>query len=211
MGGASNYCNVYPEQGTCNQSKLIHDYKISPPNTFTTMKEEDVRIAFQNGNALFERNWPYAWPLHQNDSSAVKGNVGITALPYFPGGKSVSTMGGWHAGISTFSDNKEQAWKFIQYITSYEVQKALSIQLGWNPGREDVYEDEEVLAKMPHFAKLKDVLTNTVPRPAVPYYTQISIVLQKHINAVLARKTDVADGLEQAETEINQIINRYEK
>jgi len=39
---------------------LIHKHKVSPPNTFTEMKEEEVRIFFQQGNALFERNCPYA-------------------------------------------------------------------------------------------------------------------------------------------------------
>lgn len=37
-------------------SDLIYKFKISPLNTFTEMKEEEVRIFFQQGNALFERN-----------------------------------------------------------------------------------------------------------------------------------------------------------
>ncbi|MEJ2493106.1 MAG: extracellular solute-binding protein [Ignavibacteriaceae bacterium] len=35
---------------------LIHKYKVSPENTYTEMKEEEVRREFQKGNALFERN-----------------------------------------------------------------------------------------------------------------------------------------------------------
>jgi len=52
---------------------LIHEYGISPPNTYTEMKEKETRAFFQEGNALFERNWPYAWTLHQAPGSKVKG------------------------------------------------------------------------------------------------------------------------------------------
>ena len=71
---------------------LIHTHHISPPNTYTEMKEEEVRAFFQQGNALFERNWPYAWALHQREDSAVRGKIGIAVLPHFSGGKSVSAL-----------------------------------------------------------------------------------------------------------------------
>ncbi|HXV27364.1 MAG TPA: ABC transporter substrate-binding protein, partial [bacterium] len=88
---------------------LIWKDKISPPNTFTEMKEETVRSFFQSGNALFERNWPYAWSLHEASDSPVKGKVGMAPLPHFEDGRSVSTLGGWHIGISKFSDKKQDA------------------------------------------------------------------------------------------------------
>ena len=51
---------------------LIWEYGISPPSTYTEMQEEEVRTFFQSGNAMYERNWPYAWTLHQSDDSPVK-------------------------------------------------------------------------------------------------------------------------------------------
>ena len=98
---------------------LIHKNHISPPNTYTEMKEEEVRRFFQRGNAVFERNWPYAWKLHQSDDSPVKGKIGIAPLPHFIGGESASTLGGWHIGISCYSDRKSRAWQMLEFITSY--------------------------------------------------------------------------------------------
>ncbi len=114
---------------------LIHGADISPPNTYTEMKEEEVRMFFQQGKALFERNWPYAWSLHQRDESPVAGKIGIAPLPHFDDGHSVSTLGGWHIGISKFSDARPEAWNLVEYIVSYETQKKLTLNLGWNPGR----------------------------------------------------------------------------
>ncbi|MDD3627853.1 MAG: ABC transporter substrate-binding protein [bacterium] len=190
---------------------LIHKYKISPQNTFTEMKEEEVRTFFQQGNAVFERNWPYAWGLHNNEDSPVKGKVGIAPLPHFIDGKSVSTLGGWHIGISKYSDNPQASIKFIQFITSYDIQKKLTLELGWNPGRKDVYEDTEVLEKNPQFRELKSVFENAMPRPGIPYYTQISEVIQKNLNALLSGKGDPETVLNDTENEIQKIIDRYEK
>jgi len=189
--------------------KLIADYNISPPSTYTEMKEEEVRTFFQKGNALFERNWPYAWALHQKENSSVRGKVGIAPLPHFPSGESVSTLGGWHAGVSAFSDKKEDAWQFVEYITSAEVQKQLALKLGWNPGRRDVYTDSTIIAELPHFTELKTVFEHAQPRPLVPYYTQISEVLQRHLNSALAGKTTAEKALEAAEDEAQAIVTRY--
>ncbi|MDH5186193.1 MAG: ABC transporter substrate-binding protein [candidate division WOR-3 bacterium] len=190
---------------------LIHKYKVSPPNTFTEMKEEEVRIFFQQGNALFARNWPYAWALYQSEDSKVKGKVGITNLPYFPAGKSVATLGGWHIGISRYSDVKPQSIALIQFIVSFATQKKLAMELGWNPGRKDIYTDSEVLQRSPHFAPLRQVFENAQPRPNLPYYSQISEVLQNNINAILAGRETPEAALAKAEEEVSKIVEMYKQ
>ncbi len=189
--------------------ELIYKYKISPPNTFTEMKEEEVRQAFQRGNALFERNWPYAWKLHESDDSPVKGKVGIAPLPRFAGGESASTLGGWHIGISKYSDKKEEAWKLIQFIESYETQKKFALNLGWNPGRKDIYSDSDVVNELPHLKILKEVFEHAVSRPNLPYYTQVSDVIQRFVNACLAGNTSPGDALQIAQSELDEIIKLY--
>lgn len=190
---------------------LITKYRVSPPNTFTEMKEEEARIFFQQDNAVFERNWPYAWKLHQSEDSPVKNKIGICALPHFASGKSVSTLGGWHIGISKYSDVKMQAFEFISFVTSEKIQKKLAIELGWNPGRKDVYIDKDVLQKLPHFKKLRDVFENAYPRPNLPYYTQISEVIQKYISSVLAGTMEISKALKDADKELQKIVETYDK
>ncbi|MBD3317295.1 MAG: extracellular solute-binding protein [Chitinivibrionales bacterium] len=190
---------------------LIHKHKISPPSTYTEMKEEEVRIFFQRGNALFERNWPYAWRLHQAENSEVKGKVGIAPLPHFEGGESASALGGWHIGISRFSNRKKDARRLVGYLTSKAVQKKVVLELGWNPGRKDVYRDPEVLERFPHFTKLEKVFTNAVARPNVPYYSYLSQTLQSHLNAALAGRESPQEALAKSEKEMQATVNRYSK
>ncbi|WP_051361420.1 ABC transporter substrate-binding protein [Desulfuromonas sp. TF] len=192
------------------QRDLIHRHRISPPSTYTTMKEEEVREAFQRGNSLFERNWPYAWRLHQGEGSPVRDKVDLAPLPHFPAGTSVSTLGGWHVGISRQSDAKEESWKLLRYVVSYKTQKKLALRLGWNPGRRDLYEDSEMLAELPHFGRLRDVFDHLLPRPVLPYYTQVSSVIQRRLNAALSGQAPPQEALAAAEEQVRQIARRYQ-
>lgn len=185
---------------------LIHKQKVSPPNTYTDMKEEEVRLMFQNGNALFERNWPYAYALHNSEDSAVKGKFDIAPLPAFPGGSSASTLGGWHVGISRFSDQKPEAAQLVEYITSYEVQKELSLKLGWNPGRTAVYDDQDIIKANPHLRNLKAVFENAIPRPSVSYYSELSHIWQNSFNAALSQHLSIDEALTKADKEAGMVI-----
>jgi multiple sugar transport system substrate-binding protein len=188
---------------------LIWKYKVSPPNTYTEMREEQTRLYFQAGHALFERNWPYAWNLHQERGSEVKDKTGIAPFPAPPSGESVSTLGGWHIAISKYSEVKEQALAFVKYVTSYKGQKKMVLLLGWNPGRQDLYHDGEVLKKMPFLMQLKDIFAHARARPVVPYYPQISDIAQRWINAALAGRYTPEDALQRAEKEVAALLARY--
>ncbi|RKZ21387.1 ABC transporter substrate-binding protein [bacterium] len=208
--GNINLCSKTNIHALTFMKDLIHKYKISPPNTYTEMKEEEVRISFQNGDALFERNWPYAWKLHESNDSPVKGKIGVTLLPAFKTGKTASALGGWHIGISAYSDNKEQAWQLVKFILSYESQKRLAIDLGWNPGREDVYEDPELKHNLPHINVLKESFNHAVARPNVPYYTRLSQILQIYVNAAISGRIEPEEALKKAEEKMREIIHTYE-
>ena len=51
------------------------------PEGVLNYAEEEARGVFQSGNAVFMRNWPYAWALANAADSPVKGKVGVAVLP----------------------------------------------------------------------------------------------------------------------------------
>lgn len=65
------------------------------PEGVLNYAEEEARGVFQSGNAVFMRNWPYAWSLGNADDSSIKGKIGVTALPKGGAdGKNTGVLGG---------------------------------------------------------------------------------------------------------------------
>ncbi|MFC1770298.1 ABC transporter substrate-binding protein [Candidatus Margulisiibacteriota bacterium] len=191
---------------------LIHTSGITPKNVYTEMKEEEARRSFQRGQAVFERNWLYAWKLHNQPGSLVKDKVGVCSIPHLKTSRSASTLGGWHVGISTYSNKKAAAWKLIQFILSYESQKKLVLNVGWFPARTDIYNDKEVIKAVPHLDLITDTFTkNIVTRPNAAYYQQMSQVIQLYGNKCLANKITPQEALLKMQREIDKIIGFYAK
>jgi len=188
---------------------LIADLKISPPNTFTEMKEEEVRTMFESGNALFERNWPYAWALHQAEASQVRGRVGIAVLPRGEAGRHAAALGGWHIAVARSSDNKQAAWELVKFIVSPQAQLGFAKTLGWNPARQDVYDSPDLLAGAPHLVTLRDAFRVAVARPNLPYYSLVSRVLQARVNAAVAGTETPRDALARAQQEALAVVTTY--
>ena len=74
---------------------------------------------FPAGNAVFMRNWPYAWALLNAANSQVKGKVGVAPLPSgSAGGKHSAVLGGWQLAVSRYSKAQDAAIDLVKYLTS---------------------------------------------------------------------------------------------
>ncbi|MDH5769486.1 MAG: ABC transporter substrate-binding protein, partial [Nitrospirota bacterium] len=146
---------------------LIVKYRVTPPLVITAI-EEPTRHIFGNGKAVFMRNWPYALNIFEREGSAIKGKVGVSALPSFPGKESASTLGGWQLGINNNSRHPEEAERLIRFLTSPEVQKALALTVGYKPSRKSLYFDKDLIRVQPFLIQLHDIFMKVRSRPVTP-------------------------------------------
>jgi len=160
---------------------------ISPPSA-TSAGEEDARHVFQNGNAVFMRNWPYCWGEAQKDDSPIKGKVGITTLPTVTGEPGNGTLGGWQLALNANvpSWRRAAALKLIAYLTSLQSEVTLATSYGRNPSRKEAYQDPTLRQGAPFVADLLPVLEHAKPRPVTPYYGMLSDVLQSEFSAIVS-------------------------
>ncbi|HEY8235007.1 MAG TPA: ABC transporter substrate-binding protein [Gaiellaceae bacterium] len=130
------------------------------PRGVTSYDEEGARNVFAAGNAMFMRNWPYAYSANQ--TTPVKGKFAVTVLPHGAAGHSVGTVGGWQLGVSKFSKHKPAAIEFVRYMTSPAVQKFNAIYNSNVP-------------TIPAVAKIKAVIkTNPYLTPAIANVARVT-------------------------------------
>jgi multiple sugar transport system substrate-binding protein len=176
------------KEGLGNLAAAYADGNI--PKEAITFQEEQGRQAFQNGKLLFHRNWPYVYNLAMTEgSSQVKDVLGMTALPG-KAGPGASTLGGHSAGMSVYSKNKATALDFLKFLTSEETQKFYATQGSLAPVLGALYDDQELVAKLPYLPVLKTSIENAVPRPVTPYYPAVTKAIQENAySAIKGEKT----------------------
>lgn len=179
------------------------------PDGVTGFAEEDARNMFQAGNALFMRNWPYAYSLGNSEGSAVKDKFGVSPLPSGKNNIRAASLGGWQLACSKYSKNPELAADVLFFFTSYEQQKKRAIEASYNPTIIDLYEDPEVLEATPFFGTLKDVFTSSVARPSTvtaPQYAQVSKIFYENVHDVLTNESTAERAVKNIELDISDII-----
>lgn len=178
---------------------------ISPPGV-TSYQEEDARGVWFAGNAAFMRNWPYAF-VSTFDSEVVGSNFNVAPLPAGASGTGAATLGGWHIGVSRYSENPEAAAAFAKYMTGAENQKFYSIDTSSPPAVYELYSDPDIQEAMP-FAS-PEVVEVTTARPstiAAEQYNQLSTLYFNAVHSVLTGDSDAASALELLELDIQELL-----
>lgn len=183
------------------------------PRGVLTYQEEESRHVFQDGRAIFLRNWPYVWELANNPAtgSNVVGKVGIAPLPGEKPGLHAATLGGWNLGISAYSDHPDESRKLISFFMEYDHMKQFSLDGGRLPTRMSIYKDPDILQRSPHFEDLFEVFINARPRPVTPHYSQISDIMQVYIHRALLERITVREALDRIDGEVLALFERYGK
>lgn len=179
------------------------------PEGVLNYSEEEARGVFQSGNAVFMRNWPYAWALGQAEDSPIKDKIGVSALPKGGAdGKHSGALGGWQLAVSSYSANPDLAVDLVRYLTSAEEQKRRAIQGSYNPTIESLYQDQEILAAVPFFSSLYDVFVNAVARPSRvtgARYNQVSSEFYNAVHEVLSGRAQAEDSLAALEKKLDRL------
>lgn len=137
------------------------------PEGVLNYKEEDARGVFQSGNAVFMRNWNYAYALVTGDDSPIKDGVDVASLPSGGEGlKPAATLGGWELAVAKYSKHPEEAIELVKFLNNYESQKERAIVTSRPPTLTAVYSDPDVAAQQPFIPLWKPVLDGTLARPS---------------------------------------------
>ena len=197
-------------QGLALRRSMIVD-GIAPEATgdYTT---QESQAAFTNGDVVFMRNWPFVYGLLSDpETSRVRPDqVDIATLPVAEeGDQSFSGLGGWNFMVNASSEEKlDQIWTFIEYMSVPEQQRTFALESARLPTLRSLYEDEEVLNKLPVARLGREALENARPRPVSPYYSDMSLAMAEQFNASLKGEVPVERALENLQEELQNIVDQ---
>lgn len=197
--------NMNNEAGLAAIDRMLALQEFAPAE-WMQMGWDEANQFFANGNAAMMEQWPGLWLTCQADGAAVKDKVGVAVAP----GKT-PVLGGWGAGVAAGSENKELAWKFIEFMTSKDGE-LLKIEYTMDPCRTSSYEIPGVMES----SELYDALMNsfnyakTLADVDVPYISsKLNDVMETHLQQILDGTVSKEAGLaaieEEFKTEIAQI------
>ena len=160
---------------------------------------QESQASFTNGDVVFMRNWPFVHALLSDpETSRVEpSQVDIGALPVAgEGDTSFSGLGGWNFMVNADAEDKiEEIWAFIEFMSAPEQQQTFAIESARLPTLKSLYEDDEVLNKLPVARLGQEALTNTRPRPVSPVYSDMSLEMAEEFNAALKGEVSVDEAL----------------
>jgi len=188
--------------------KTIDDGLTNPASV--SYVEEDVRNVFSQGQAVFALNWNYMYDLvnFKAEESKVTGQIKMALIPAFAGTASAGTPsssinGSMGFSVASKSPNVAAAWKYVEYLTSEDVQNRYSAHLlpMWQSSFEGSAGQK--------LESLSQVTAVTVPmfkaqfpfahvRPKVPYYTEGSKALQLALQEALTKQKSAKEALDGA-------------
>ncbi|HWJ75860.1 MAG TPA: ABC transporter substrate-binding protein [Kaistia sp.] len=182
---------------------------ISPPGVLA-YQEEESRGVWQTGNAVFMRNWPYAYSLGNGADSAVKDKFDVAPLPAGTGegAGSAATLGGWNLAVSKYSKNQKEAIDLVKFLTSKEMQKKQAIEASNLPTIVELYDDADIAKAVPIIPRWKEVFLNAVPRPSAPTkvkYNEVSSNFWTAVHNTISGSGSAADNLELLEAQLTKL------
>jgi multiple sugar transport system substrate-binding protein len=172
------------------------------PKEALGFKETEGLNAFEAGQLVFMRNWPYADAVLKSKGSKVIGKYGIAPLPG-PDGHGASSLGGHSLGISTYSKYKATDRDFLKFIESDVIQRNDLTAGTLAPVVASLYTDAALVKQFPYLPQLLKSIQTAVPRPVTPFYPAVTEAVQTNAYAALQGTTPVATALTQMQAAIS--------
>ncbi len=168
--------------------------------SITSWRELDAHSAMAGGNAVMQRNWPFAIvdSITSDDYDLEVDDVGTMPIPYAvseadaaqPGtGGTTSALGGWHLCLNPNSERKAEALEVLRTAMEDDVNLGLFDLWGWIPPKPGLFEAEEAESLEPignYLDTLQVAGENAMARPVTQQWPSQSSSISEQVNQAVA-------------------------
>ncbi len=160
-------------------------------------KEDQARLAFEQGEAAFQVNYPFIYPSAKDGAPEIFKNLGWAEYPSVEeGGPSKAPIGGFNWGVGNYTEHPELAFEAATCLRSDENQRSFALDGGLPPTLEAIYDDPKFEEQYPFGDLIRRQLEDAGVRPASPLYADVSLAIYKTLSPFSDIDTDtVVDAL----------------
>jgi multiple sugar transport system substrate-binding protein len=196
------------------------------PEAVLTYAEEESRAVWNSGDAVFHRNWPYAYALSLQTSGILNGTEtpdggegdGVQNFAVAPMPSQVADdpdartgcLGGWQLGVNAYSNHKTEAKEFVLWLTEEDQQLAYFAGNGNLPTRKSAYDETKLAAagaaSQDYIVAYLPAFEKALPRPVHPAYNEMSAELWEPINSAVAGDITPDTAATQMQDAVNKIL-----
>jgi multiple sugar transport system substrate-binding protein len=172
--------------------QIMRDISRSPstPSNFATAREDDGRLAWEQGEAAFMTNYSFVWPSANANAPEVAETMRWARFPAVDADTpSRVSIGGFNLGVGAFGDHPDLAFEAAACLVEEEGQIANATLGGLLPVTEALFDDPELteaetdgVRTFPYAEVLKEELADAVVRPQTPFYNDVALAIARTLH-----------------------------
>jgi multiple sugar transport system substrate-binding protein len=184
---------------------LIHEYKVAPPGTASNDVNEIIDL-FVSGKIAMWANGPWYIGIMKNTYPDVVVTVAVMPKEVTQG----SIAGGTAFCISSQSEHPDEAWRFIEYMTSDENLTEWALVFEHVPpnvaGFEHEFFDDPSMAA----AVAQSLSPDTIAANHFPETDQLNQIMRTYLQAAYLQEMTPQEALDAAAAEWDEILAQYD-
>jgi multiple sugar transport system substrate-binding protein len=180
--------------------KTFFDEGLSPTRT---LDAGELESGFADGTYGSFISGPWHTGLVE-DAGVTQDQYAVVPRPGKDSGPGTSFVGGGDLAVFSDSDNKESAWKFVQWLSEPETQQSFYDLVGDLPSVQSAWDTGE-LADDPQLQVFGGQLDTTQAPPAVPTWDQLSAAIDSEIEKATRGDTPVDEAVSSMQKQAESI------
>ncbi len=188
--------------------KAMNEDKISDPASLTSDYESVANVFCMGGTALFLQAWPGVYQMaNDEESSVIIDQIAVgDSAPHADGEQPVVLTLPEAMAIPKTSQNKDAAWKYIEYMSSKDLDKRRAEAIGSLPIWTELYSDPDLLAMYPYWENFGNQIEFATGLDNLLWYDEFSNLLTQETQKVLLGESTVDEGLQAIQSQCEELV-----
>jgi multiple sugar transport system substrate-binding protein len=146
--------------------------------SLSAQMEDQNRLAFEQGEAAFEVNYPFVFPSAREDVPEIFKEMAWRPYPEVePGVPAKAPIGGINWGVGAYTKHPAEAFKAAACLRNAQNQREAAIKGGLPPTLSRLYDDKTLRKAYPFADLIRLQVENGAVRPQTPAYEDVSLAI----------------------------------